>query len=29
MLDHDPTKPFTPLSVLTSEPYVPISYKDA
>ncbi len=29
MLDHDPSKPFTPLSVLTIEPYIPISYKDA
>lgn len=29
ILNHDPSKPFTPLSVLTIEPYIPISYKDA
>jgi hypothetical protein len=27
MLDHDPSKPFIPLSVLTIEPYIPISYR--
>ena len=29
ILYHVPSKPFTPLSVLTIEPYIPINYKDA
>ncbi len=28
-LDHDPSKPFQPVSVVILEPYIPINYKDA
>ena len=27
--DHDPTKPYHPVSILLLEPYIPVSYKDA
>jgi hypothetical protein len=29
MLDHDPSKPFTPVSVLTVERHIPMSFKEA
>ena len=27
--DHDPSKPYQPVSILLLEPYIPVSYKDA
>lgn len=27
--DHDPSKPYNPVSIALLEPYIPISYKDA